>query len=230
MRAQTGIFAGRSDRLPSFDQSTRPSYPSKAMFAWAYVVNLDGLETVLLSDTSKITELGIHKFYGSLPIMGLTRVLQALGQHPTLTKLGLRCCPLGREEPRLLHMALCNISSFQSLDLASNHLGSAKLVELAPALYDNTLIKELNMSDNHLDDIASAEILRDILRSNKTMTTLDLSGNKIRQTTGALQCIASGLRSNSTLLKIDLSSCRLRDDEIFILEQTLGSRKTTLGT
>jgi Leucine-rich repeat (LRR) protein len=97
-------------------------------------------------------------------------------------------------------------------------------------LYDNTLIKELNMSDNHLDDIASAEILRDILRSNKTMTTLDLSGNKIRQTTGALQCIASGLRSNSTLLKIDLSSCRLRDDEIFILEQTLGSRKTTLGT
>jgi hypothetical protein len=30
-----------------------------------YVTDLDGLETVLLSDTSKITELDIHKFYGS---------------------------------------------------------------------------------------------------------------------------------------------------------------------
>jgi hypothetical protein len=137
----------------------------RRLYLSGHVVNLDGLETVLLSGTSKITELGIHRFYGSLPIMGLTRVLQALGQHPTLAKLGLRCYPLGREETRLLRMALCNISSFQSLDLASNHLGSAELVELAPALYDNTSIKELNMSDNHLDDIASAEILRDIHRS-----------------------------------------------------------------
>jgi Ran GTPase-activating protein (RanGAP) involved in mRNA processing and transport len=60
------------------------------------------------------------------------------------------------------------------------------LAELAPALYRNTSIKELDMSDNNLNDMESAEFLRDILRRNKTMTALDLSGNTFGRTTGAV--------------------------------------------
>jgi Ran GTPase-activating protein (RanGAP) involved in mRNA processing and transport len=74
----------------------------------------------------------------------------------------------------------------------------------------------------------SAEILRDILRRNKTMTTFDLSWNYFGRVAGAVECIANGLDSNTTLQKIDLSGCVLRDGGVSILAQTLGSRNTTL--
>jgi Ran GTPase-activating protein (RanGAP) involved in mRNA processing and transport len=104
------------------------------------------------------------------------------------------------------------------------------LAELAPALYGfrNTSIEVLNLSDNNLNDEESAEILWDILRNNKTMTTLDLSGNSFGNTTGAVELIADGLGSNSTLLKIDLSRCILRDGGVSILARSLGSRNITL--
>jgi Ran GTPase-activating protein (RanGAP) involved in mRNA processing and transport len=102
------------------------------------------------------------------------------------------------------------------------------LAEIAPALYRNTSIKVLDMSRNNLIDMRSAEILRDILRHNKTMTAVDLSWNKFGQTTGAVDCIADGLGSNSTLLKIDLKYCDLGDVGASALAQTLGSRNTTL--
>jgi Ran GTPase-activating protein (RanGAP) involved in mRNA processing and transport len=74
----------------------------------------------------------------------------------------------------------------------------------------------------------SAEILRDILRRNKTMTTLHLSGIFFGNMTGAVDCIADGMGSNSTLLKIDLAYCGLGDDDVSILAPTLGSRNTTI--
>jgi Ran GTPase-activating protein (RanGAP) involved in mRNA processing and transport len=193
-----------------------------------YAVDLTGLATVLLSETSKITELEIHRFHRGPRIVGLNTVLQALAHRPTLTKLGLHFCHLGPDEARLLRMTLCSSRSLQSLDLASNDLGSVQLAELAPALYHNTSIEVLDMSGNNLIDIESAEMLRDVLRSNKTITTLDLSGNTFGRTPGAVDCIAGGLGSNSTLLKIDLSSCALGDEDVYILAQTLGSQNTTL--
>jgi Ran GTPase-activating protein (RanGAP) involved in mRNA processing and transport len=191
-------------------------------------VDLRGLEILLLSVTSKITELDIQNPYGISPMMGLRSVLQALARRPTLTKLGLNGCHLGRDEARLLRLALCNIPSLQSLDLDYNALGSAELAELAPALYRNTSIKVLNVATNNLNDMESAELLRDIIRRNKTITTLDLRGNTFGETTGAVERIADGLGSNSTLLTIDLSLCRLGDGGISIMAQTLGSRNTTL--
>jgi Ran GTPase-activating protein (RanGAP) involved in mRNA processing and transport len=192
------------------------------------VRDLTGLETVSLSETSKITELDIHRSYASPPVMGLAHILEALARRPTLTKLRLKGCPLGPEYARLLRLALCNIPSLQSLDLTLSTLRSAELAEIAPALYRNTSIKVLDIGWNHLNGMESAALLRDILRSNKTMTALDLSGNRFGQTTGAVEYIADGLGSNSTLLKIYLSDCALRDDGVFTLAQTLCSRNTTL--
>jgi Ran GTPase-activating protein (RanGAP) involved in mRNA processing and transport len=191
-----------------------------------YVVDLTRLETLLLSDTSKITELDIQRS-SRVPMMGLTRVLQALGSRPTLTKLGLHGYRLGRDDVRELGMVLCNTPSLHSLLLGEGTLGSAGLAELAPALYRNKSIKVLNMSRNNLNDMESAELLRDIIRRNKTMTTLDLSGNNF-SAGGVVACIAEGLDNNSTLLKIDLTRCQLGDDGVSILAQTLGSRNTTL--
>jgi Ran GTPase-activating protein (RanGAP) involved in mRNA processing and transport len=194
-------------------------------------LDLTGLETVLLSDTSKITELDIHGSYVGPPVLGLTEVLQALGRHPhpMLTKLGLGHCVLDRDDARLLRMALRNMPSLQTLVLKDGTLGSAEfLAGLAPALYHNTSIKMLDISNNKLTDRESAGILRDILRSNKTITTLDLCGNRFEPTLGTIECFADGLGSNSTLLKLDLTGCYLGDNGVTTLAQTLGSRNTTL--
>jgi hypothetical protein len=72
-------------------------------------VDLTELETVLLSDTSKIAELEIDRICWTMfhsPPLGLTPVLRALARRPTLTKLRVCCCPLDRDEARLLQMAL----------------------------------------------------------------------------------------------------------------------------
>jgi hypothetical protein len=198
-----------------------------------YVTDLTGLETVLLSDNSKITELEIKigVSTGGPRMIGLTPVLQALGRHPspTLTKLILeRLHRIGLDDVRLLQTALRNTPTLQILVLTEGTLVSAGLAELAPALYRNTSIKVLDVSGNNLSDMESAEILRDVLRRNTTMTTLNLSGNKFGETTGAVECIADGLGSNSTLLEIDLSSCELEDVGLSTLAQTLGSRNTML--
>jgi hypothetical protein len=51
--------------------------------------DLTGLETLLLRNKSKVTQCDMHRFYTSSPMISLTRVLQALGRHSTLTKPGL---------------------------------------------------------------------------------------------------------------------------------------------
>jgi hypothetical protein len=119
------------------------------------VANLTGLETVLLSDNSKITELEIEigMTYGDPPMMGLTHAFQALGHHlqHTLTKLLLRRVRLGRDEARLLLKVLYSTPSLQTLVLIGSTLGNAELAELARALYRDTPIKLLNISYNWLD-------------------------------------------------------------------------------
>jgi hypothetical protein len=77
-----------------------------------HVQDLTGLETVLQSDNSKITELEIDMFHGGgRHTMGFTHALQAMARNPTLTKLGLRGCPFGRDDAGLLRVALCNMPS-----------------------------------------------------------------------------------------------------------------------
>jgi Ran GTPase-activating protein (RanGAP) involved in mRNA processing and transport len=193
-----------------------------------HVVNLSGLETLLLSDNSQITELEIDRLYGSLPLIGLTLALQALARRPTLTRLRLRCCPLGRKEAKLLRLALCKIPSLQSLVLTDGTLGRAALEELAPALCHNMSIEVLDLSSNSLDDMESANILRDILFSNKTLTALNLSANTFGNMPGAVDCIADEMGSNPALLKIDLSYCALKDAGVSILAKALGLKNATL--
>jgi Ran GTPase-activating protein (RanGAP) involved in mRNA processing and transport len=192
------------------------------------VVDMDGLDSLLFSGTSKITELDMDRSFAGLPMMGWPCVLQALARRPTLTKLILRGVGLYPDDARQLGMVLCSTPSLQTLVLTDGTLRSSVLAELAPTLCGNTSIEVLDMSRSNLTDMESAERLRDILRSNKTMTNLSLSGNRFAQTTGTVECITDGLGSNSTLLKIDLSRCALGDGGISTLAQTLGSRNTTL--
>jgi hypothetical protein len=197
---------GATDVSPIFT-SLRDHPLLRRLCLRGHAVDLTGLEALLLGDTSEITEVDIDRLSGNLPIIGLARVLQALACRPTLTKLALHGFRLNRDEARELGLVLGNSLSLQTLLLRNGALGSAELAELAPALYHNTSIKVLDISGYSLRHMESAALLRDILRNNKTITTLDLSRNIIGHRTGAVDCVVDGLGSNSTLLKIDLSRC-----------------------
>jgi Ran GTPase-activating protein (RanGAP) involved in mRNA processing and transport len=231
LRELTLEFAGGITNISSLLTSLSKHSHLRRLCLRGYEMDLSGLATLLLSDSSKITELDIQRLdVGYLRRMGLATLLQSLGRHRTLIKLGLHNCLLDHGQARLLQMALCNMPSLHSVALSNFTLSgrSAELAQLALALYDNASIQVLAISKNAFLGLQSANIIRDILRRNKTITTLDLSNNRFGLTPDSVECIANGLGSNSTLLKIDLSGCSLYNDNIPYLAQTLGSQNTTL--
>jgi Ran GTPase-activating protein (RanGAP) involved in mRNA processing and transport len=131
LRELTLDFMQGATAVPSILTSLRDHPLLRRLCLRGHVADLTGLEAVLRSDKSKISELEIRESYDGDPPLGLTQVLQALGRHPALTKLSLIDLGIGRDEARLLRTILCNNPSLESLDLARNVLGSAWLAELA---------------------------------------------------------------------------------------------------
>jgi Ran GTPase-activating protein (RanGAP) involved in mRNA processing and transport len=118
-------------------------------------------------------------------------------------------------------------SKYFVLDLG-DALGSTGLAEVASALYWNTSIQVLNISTNGLDDLASANTLRELLRRNKTITRLVMDYNTFGRNIAAVRCIADGFRTNTTLQALELSYCELDDQGLSILAESLGQQKRGL--
>jgi hypothetical protein len=68
---------------------------------------------------------------------------------------------------------MCNAMS----QLTWSALGSAGLEEIVPLLYRNTSIKALVVTNNGLCESESANVLRELIRRNKTLTSLCLAHN-----------------------------------------------------
>jgi Ran GTPase-activating protein (RanGAP) involved in mRNA processing and transport len=126
----------------------------------------------------------------------------------------------------ILKMAIVGLScqQLQSQDAP----GSAGLAEIVPALYRNTSIQRFDISDNGLDDLAAATALRQLLRRNRTITTLNIHSNIFGRNVTAVSCIAHGFSDNTTLQELDLSSCELDDQGLSILAESLGQHKRSL--
>lgn len=187
---------------------------------------LTGLDTLLKSRHSKITELLISG-NGGAP-SGLSAVLHELGRKTTLTKLSITNCSLSRASMNQLETVLRRNKSLESFVLQSGFLPTADLAEISPSLCRHEFIKSLDVSQNHLDNFESVSLLRDVLRSNKTITKLDVSGNGFGRVSGAVICIADGIGSNTALLEINLAACVLDGSGVSIIAQSLGSRNRTL--
>jgi hypothetical protein len=96
----------------------------------------------------------------------------------------------------------------------------------APMLYRNTSIKSLDLRNNDLDEIESANVLRELIRRNKTITSLCLAQNAFGRNIAAVRSIAEGLRSNTTLQQLDLKACGLDDHGISVLANALANEST----
>jgi Ran GTPase-activating protein (RanGAP) involved in mRNA processing and transport len=92
-------------------------------------------------------------------------------------------------------------------------------------LYRNTSIKTLDRTKNRLgDDIESANVLRELIRHNKTITSLCIAHNFFGRNPAAARSIADGIRSDTTLQKLDLGYCGLDDEGISVLASALVAR------
>jgi hypothetical protein len=162
--------------------------------------SLSGLEVLLRSHDSKVKELVLGQV--DTNTVGLHSVLRELGRNTTVANLAIRDSVLSRENVQQLKAVLRQNLVIQSLDLTSGDsspLGSAGLAEITPLLYRNTSIKTLNLSSNGLDDIESANLLRELLRRNKTITSICLAENTFGRNAAAARSLFEGLRSNTAL-------------------------------
>jgi Ran GTPase-activating protein (RanGAP) involved in mRNA processing and transport len=186
--------------------------------------SLSGLEVLLRSQDSKVKELILEGV--DTNTVGLHPVLQELGRNTTVTNLSIDESVLSRENILQIQSVLRHNTTLQSLTLTLtfNALGNAGLTEITPVLYRNTSIKTLDLSHNDLDDIESANVLRELLRRNKTITSLCISGNAFGRDVAAARSIFEGLRCNTALQKLDLSDCQLGDRGISVLANALAAR------
>jgi Ran GTPase-activating protein (RanGAP) involved in mRNA processing and transport len=154
-------------------------------------------------------------------------VAQQLRLSTTVTHLAIRYSVLSRENVQQLKAVLRQNTALESLDLELSGLGSAGLIEIAPVLYCNTSIKVINLENNRLDDIESANVLRELIRRNETITKLCIANNAFGRDIAAVRSIMDGVRSNTTLQQLDLGRCELGNQGISLLANALGSRNAS---
>jgi Ran GTPase-activating protein (RanGAP) involved in mRNA processing and transport len=146
----------------------------------------------------------------------------------TVIDLDLGYRVLSGENVQQLKAVLRQNTNLESLNLRSSRLGSAGLAEIVQVLYCNTSIMSLGLRNNGLHDIESANVLRELIRRNKTITSLCIAHNAFGHNAVAVRSIADGVRSNTTLQKLDLRWCRLDDLGIAILGNAIVIRNASI--
>jgi Ran GTPase-activating protein (RanGAP) involved in mRNA processing and transport len=188
--------------------------------------SLSGLEVLLRSQDSKVKELILDKV--DTCTVGLHPVLRELGRNTTVTNLVIRNSVLSHEIAQQLKSMLHRNTTLQYLNLDSNALGSAGLAEIAPALYSNTSIKSLDLSINSLDDIESANVLCELMRRNKSITSLSLAYNEFGRSAAAVRSIFEGMRNNTAIQQLDLHYCGLGDQCVSLLANAFAIRNGSM--
>jgi Ran GTPase-activating protein (RanGAP) involved in mRNA processing and transport len=175
-----------------------------------------------------LREAGYSNYLLECNTGGLHTVMQELGRNTVVTNLSIRDSGLSREIAQQLKAVFCQNTALQHLTLEGNRLRNAGLAEIASGLHRNTSIKTLDLSSNGLDDIESANALRELLRRNETITSLCLANNTFGRNAPAVRSIAEGVSSNTALQQLDLNGCELNDQGISFLANALATRNASL--
>jgi hypothetical protein len=194
---------------------------------FGYIPSLSGLEVLLGSEDSKVKDLVLDQVDTNM--IGLHKVMQELECNTTVTNLVICGGFLSRENIQLLKSMLRQNTALESLNLSSSNLGSAGLAEIAPVLYSNTSIKVLVITNNGLYDIESAYVLRDLIRRNKTITSLCIAKSTLGRNAAAAGSISEGLRSNTTLgSSLIFAFANWGDQGVSVLANALAIRNASI--
>jgi Ran GTPase-activating protein (RanGAP) involved in mRNA processing and transport len=202
------------------------------------VQSLTGLDLLLQSKGCGISKIDISCRSDNVPttwdsrsLPSLEPLFRGIQRNTTVTKLTITGYSLRLDHAAQLKSMLYKNTVLQHLNGSGTGLGSAGLAEIAAGLYRNTTLQHLSyLSGNDLGDLTSAKTLKDLLRRNKSLTTLYIEDIPFGCTLGTAECIAQGLSGSRSLQTISLSNCMLGDRDISALAKGLGSCNKTLRT
>ncbi|KAF9551518.1 hypothetical protein EC957_008187 [Mortierella hygrophila] len=113
--------------------------------------------------------------------------------------------------------------SRMSCELASKLIGEREFGILAEVLKTNSTLTTLNLKYNSIGS-DGAKAMAEVLKTNSTLTTLDLSNNSIGD--DGAKAMAEALKTNSTLTTLDLFNNSIGDDGAKAMAEALKTNST----
>ncbi|KAG0014464.1 hypothetical protein BGZ82_001746 [Podila clonocystis] len=119
-------------------------------------------------------------------------------------------------------------SEFYNAVIKARSIGGKKIGKLAEALKTNSTLTTLDLEGNSIGE-NRAQALAEALKTNSTLTTLNLSSNAIGE--NGAQALAEALKTNSTLTTLDLGFNAIGENGAQALAEALKTNATltTLG-
>ncbi|KAG9061059.1 hypothetical protein KI688_007688 [Linnemannia hyalina] len=169
--------------------------------------DLDELEDALKTSRVSVLRLDLRRFRISLG----NRLLSTSAQYEALFRL--RELPTVKITHIILPKEFIKFLSVQpktsshlcklSFELSPGSIGGKEFERLAEALKTNSTLTTLDLQHNSIGD-NGAQALSEALKVNSTLTTLDLQHNSIED--NGAQALSEALKTNSTLTTLDLRS------------------------
>lgn len=129
-----------------------------------------------------------------------------------------------RDYISVLSEALEHIKSLKKLNLNAQFIDkhgerNSYTIGLAKGLIKNKTLTYLNLSSNNINE-TGAQALAQALMTNRTLQTLELSGDNYLSSLG-IKALANALKVNDSLLTLALESTRMGDDDVTNIAEAL---------
>ena len=176
------------------------------------------LAEALKSPATQLSYLDLEMCH--ITSLGVEILAVALETNRSLTYLNLACLSISCSATALAEALQLN-RTLTHLHLSGNRICDTEAIQLAQTLLDkNNTLAYLNLHDNNIgaEEEASSSIscsataLAEALQFNRTLTHLQLSGNRIFDTE-AIQLAQTLLDKNNTLTHLDLSDNNIGAEE-----------------
>ena len=155
---------------------------------------------------------------------GIESFLNGLAKNSKITHLDLSGTYFGYFGDGLAHLFKKN-STIEDIRLASTWMDAGQAIKIFDGLAENKTIKSIDLSGNYiLRSEKAMEALANVLEKNTTIMNLNLRGNRSRN--GSLEGFAQALSYNTGLKNLNLESCKCGDDEAIALADALKQNST----
>lgn len=178
-----------------------------------------------LSGHQRLTSVNLSKNH--ITAQGSKYLIDFLSSKPSITSIDLSFNHQV-DNTAVAHWArlLRQSTSLNNLNLNNNNLGDKAFELLGEALASNAYLKTIGLCDIGGESYGDNDIptFLQALSANSSLTSLDLSYNKLRQDDIVL--LAETLRANKTLTELNLAGTSLDDKDIKVLADGLKFNRT----
>lgn len=150
----------------------------------------------------------------------------ALTRHPSILEFGVHRVNIGEGGVKSLCDMLKNNTVLKKLSLFRCNIGSAGVSALAVALKQDTCLKELHTTDMDWDTGTPTEDISEMLKHNKSLTSLKVGTLMLNRTVSVTTCIWEALLLNSTLEEFSWDIGFLNREEMHAMSNAISESGT----